>query len=354
MTLEDLESMAVSRQTISHLPRSSRKYLSEREEKIVDSTRQSAKNQRLRKEYDHEKDYADLSVEPGADVGFEVKPAVSPWEQFDMKSVSPQYRPFVRKLIEDHEELFATSDLDCGDISLTLGTYSLPLKKPLPHTSHRTYFLQGKKQQALKVILSIMLRHGLLRRVKSATFSSPVFIISKKDKNCMPRLLADVRQLNSHLMPVHQLVPKIQSLIEDVGTYRPTLFTSMDLASAFFSMVPDRRTEKMLTLSTQFGLFAARVGVQGVSHIPTLFSDFVYRALHNDLNGMPDPISLLLGYLDDVLAFSPISSRSLTAYSRLEKALRKHHLASDKDDPEYAPLSDRELATAYDHFCWLT
>ena len=38
------------------------------------------------------------------------------WEQYDFSKVKPQYRCFVRKLIFDHEKLFATSDLDCGNI----------------------------------------------------------------------------------------------------------------------------------------------------------------------------------------------------------------------------------------------
>ena len=185
-----------------------------------------------------------------------------------METVRPQYRKFVRMLITKHEDLFAKSDLDCGNILLTLGTYSLPLRKPLPTTNHRIYYMQGRKQQALKVILSMMLRHGLLKRVKSASFSSPVFLIDKKDPNSLPRLLADVGSLNEHLQGVQQIVPKIQSLLENVGQYKPVLFSTIDLASAFSSMVPDRKTERLLTLSTQFDLFSVQVGVQGVSIYP--------------------------------------------------------------------------------------
>ena len=110
--------------------------------------------------------------------------------------------------------------------------------------------MQGNKQSALKTILSLMLRHGLIKRVKSASFSSPVFLIEKKDKASLPRLLADVRQLNDHLNLVHQLVPKIQSLLENIGNMHPVLFSNMDLTSAFFSMRADKRTQSMLTLST--------------------------------------------------------------------------------------------------------
>ena len=191
------------------------------------------KHDLLREIFPLAEDMADLRTEPGSELGFEIAPPRSVWEQFDFTSVPPQYRPFIRWLLQRHENLFSTSDLDCGDISATLGTYTLPLRKPLPHTSHRTYYMQGNKQSALKTILSLMLRHGLIKRVKSASFSSPVFLIEKKDKASLPRLLADVRQLNDHLNPVHQLVPKIQSLLENIGNMHPVLFSNMDLASAF-------------------------------------------------------------------------------------------------------------------------
>ena len=226
------------------------------------------KEEMLNSIFTDKEDVADFSLEPGKDLGFDFGPPQSVWEQFDMETVRPQYRKFVRMLITKHEALFAKSDLDCGDISLTLGTYSLPLRKPLPTTNHRIYYMQGRKQQALKVILSMMLRHGLLKRVKSASFSSPVFLIDKKDPNSLPRLLADVRSLNEHLQGVQQIVPKIQSLLENVGQYKPVLFSTIDLASAFSSVVPDRKTERLLTLSTQFDLFSVQVGVQGVSIYP--------------------------------------------------------------------------------------
>ena len=134
----------------------------------------------------------------------------------------------------------------------------------------------GKKRQALKTILSMMIKEGLLRRVKSASFSSPIFLIDKKIPASLPRLLADVRNLNEHLMPIQQIVPKIQSLLEDIGQYKPSLFSNMDMASGFFTLKPDAKAQKMLTLSSQFGLCEARMAVQGLSVIPTIFSDFIY------------------------------------------------------------------------------
>lgn len=303
----------------------------------------------LTKIYTEPHDYADFGQEVGADLGFDFGPEVDIWEQFDLDAVAEEYRPLVKQLIEDHLPLFAKSDMDCGDISRTLGTYSLPLKKPLPHSNHRTYYMQGKKRQDLKVILSMMLRNNLLKRVKSATFSSPIFLLSKKDKNALPRMLADVRKLNEHLLPIHQLVPKIQSLLEGMGTLKPVIFSSLDLASAFFSMVPDAKARKALVLSCEFGLFEALVGVQGVSSIPSLFSDFIFRSLHLDQEGNPDPIAQLVGYLDDVLAYSPLSSEDREMYQSVRDKFRSI-MPSTFDQWESTFQSAGLLFTAYDHY----
>ena len=76
-------------------------------------------------------------------------------------------------------------------------------------------------------------------------------------------------------MPIQQIVPKIQSFLEDIGQYQPSLFSNMDLASAFFSLKPDPKAQKLLTLSSQFGLFEAKMAVQGLSVRPYLATLYI-------------------------------------------------------------------------------
>ena len=309
---------------------------------------ESEKHKMLDMIFTDKDDIADFDHTPGNDVGFDINPGPPLTEQFDFQSIAPQYRALVRKLIKDHISLFSTSDLDCGDVSMTLGTFSLPLRKPLTHTNHRIYYLMGKKRSDLSHILTMMLEHNLLKRVKSASFSSPVFLIDKKDPTALPRLLADVRNLNDHLMPVQQCVPKIQAILEDVGQHSPRLFSNMDLASAFFSLKPDAKSQKMLTLSTQFGLFEAKVAVQGLSIIPTLFSDYIYRALHTNTAGDIDPIAFLIGYLDDIVVFSPLDMSGLDPYKRFLSELK---LSSSKADLDALySLSLEDMCTALAHY----
>ena len=61
---------------------------------------------------------------------FNINPSTNIKDDFDMSCVDIPYRSFVRKLIDDHDGLFSRSDLDCGDVSRTLGTFSLPCVNP--------------------------------------------------------------------------------------------------------------------------------------------------------------------------------------------------------------------------------
>ena len=149
-------------------------------------------------------------------------------------------------------------------------------------------------------------------------------------------------------MPIQQIVPKIQSLLEDIGQYQPSLFSNMDLASAFFNLKPDPKAQKLLTLSSQFGLFEARMAVQGHSVIPTIFSDFIQRALHTDTNGDIDPVAFLVGYLDDVITFLPKSTLGCEPHQALLKQIRQHILPGEK--AIFDKMTPTELSTACNHY----
>ena len=62
-------------------------------------------------------DKTDFGLIPGNDIGFDINPFTNIKDDFDMSSIAIPYRPFVRKLIDDHDGLFSLSDLDCGDVS---------------------------------------------------------------------------------------------------------------------------------------------------------------------------------------------------------------------------------------------
>ena len=64
----------------------------------------------LDKIYCNPKDQADFGMVPGKDVGFDINPSSDIKKDFDMNSIPVAYRPFVRKLIDDHVSLFSCSD----------------------------------------------------------------------------------------------------------------------------------------------------------------------------------------------------------------------------------------------------
>ena len=115
-------------------------------------------------------------------------------------------------------------------------------------------------------------------------------------------------------------------------------------------MKPDEKTQQMLVLSTQWGLYSANVGVQGVAATPTLFSDFIYRGINTSPQGNPDPLDSVLIYLDDLLSYTPLSTLQIEAYTLLHHQILTHRLKDDIQDPSYTPLTPTEWATACDHY----
>ena len=69
--------------------------------------------------------------------------------------------------------------------------------------------------------------------------------------------------------------------------------------------------------------------------------------------GNPDPIAFLLGYLDDVMGYSPKSCLSLSEYSGLLKEMSKYDHPGDDPGGEFAKMSEEDLCTACDHYLLL-
>ena len=67
------------------------------------------------------------------------------------------------------------------------------------------------------------------------------------------------------------------------------------------------------------------------------------------MEGHPDPIELLIGYLDDVLSYSAVSTLPISAYAEVLKSLETFKDPEDEKDPECKELTEKELCTACDH-----
>ena len=177
---------------------------------------QMEREERLKTLYNIESDIADFGRDYGQDLGLEKPlPEFQPIERFDIYSVQPAYRSYVSYLLNKYDAAMSRHSYDIGDTSKTLGYLTIILVKELPKCNNKVYSLQGYKREILKSILVMMLKHKTIERSSTDKLPCPCFIIGKKDPNSSPRFLIDSTQINPYLATTHQILPKIQPLLQE-------------------------------------------------------------------------------------------------------------------------------------------
>ena len=302
--------------------------------------------------YPEPEDTSSFDREIGADLGIENLPKLQPLEQYDITQVDPQYRCYVRKLLDDHRLAMSSHQFDIGDTSKTLGYLTLPLIRDLPRCNNKVYTMQGGKREVLRSILIMMLKSKMIERSSTDKLACPVFIISKKDINATPRFLVDSTEINQYFASPHQLLPQISAMLNEVGAIHPRLISSVDISSAYHSIKLCKRTSKHVHLSTQFGTYKALVAVQGLSALPGIFSQYIYRALHSDhLDNMsPDPIHNCHCFLDDCIGATGDSTVDLSLHQHTIQSVKTYEHPNDLLDPAYKQLTEQEQKNALSHY----
>ena len=90
---------------------------------------QKEREEKLKTLYNKESDIADFGRDYGQDLGLETPlPEFQPLEQFDINTVQPAYRSYVRYLLNKYDAAMSRHSYDIGDTSKTLGYLTMPLK----------------------------------------------------------------------------------------------------------------------------------------------------------------------------------------------------------------------------------
>ena len=317
---------------------------------------QAEREEKIKRLYNKESDTADFGRDYGEELGYVApQPSFQPLEQFDITSVKPEYRPFVRCLLAKYDHAMSRHPYDIGDTSKTLGYLTIPLIKELPKACNKVYTLQGNKRDVMKSILLQMIKYRMIERSTTDRLACPCFIIGKKDPNSAPRFLIDSTQINQYLATAHQILPKIQPLLQEIGSIKPKLLSSVDISSAYHSIRLCNRTSKSIHVSTEFGTYRALVALQGIASVPGLYSGYMQTALHSDPDHdmIPDPLQNVHSFLDDVLIASSSSNMDLDLHAALQKEVNSFEHADDLKDPNRTALTDEQLRDAYSHFLLL-
>ncbi|AAT68803.1 pol protein, partial [Simian immunodeficiency virus] len=202
--------------------------------------------------------------------------------------------------------------------------------------------LSREKIEALKEIIRPMVEAGQIVPTEPTNpYSSPVFVIKKKDKNKW-RMLIDLRALNKATQDVWEVQTGIP---HPSGLPQMEQITVLDLADAYYSIPLDPQFARYTAFTipsvnnTQPGeRYEFRVLPQGWSASPAIFQATVGRQLKLFKEKYPDLI--IVQYMDDLLVGSNLDKVShLEQVKQLRKFLLEKGLRTPpekyQEDPPY-------------------
>jgi transposase InsO family protein len=168
-----------------------------------------------------------------------------------------------------------------------------------------------------------MLKLGVIEKCESP-WSSPILIVPKKNPGEW-RFAIDYRQINKLTVPSAYALPRLDDALS--AMHGAKMFTSLDCASAFWSVELTERTKNLSAFNTHgMGQMRFTRMPYGLSNSPATFQrlmDLACSGLH---------WKSVLTYLDDILIFSPDFGTHLTDVREVLERVKRYnlHLRPDK------------------------
>ncbi|MCU1415826.1 MAG: hypothetical protein JWN80_3166, partial [Microbacteriaceae bacterium] len=154
------------------------------------------------------------------------------------------------------------------------------------------YGLAAPEQKTLKEYIDDMLAKGFIRPSTSPC-GAPVLFAKNKGKL---QLCVDYRLLNKMTVKNRYPLPLIDTLLAQLSA--ASIFTKMDLRSAYNLIRVAEGHEWKTAFRTRYGLFEYLVVPFGLSNAPAVFQRYINECLHDLID------VYVIVYLDDILVFS--------------------------------------------------
>lgn len=229
---------------------------------------------------------------------------------------------------------------DFADVFNSRNTDTLPISRPnfdltirlidpkdqtIPDSS--IYQLSTIETDALKAYIDEMLAKGHISRSR-ASGGAPVFFVKKK--NGALRLCVDYRRLNAKTVRDAFPIPLPRVMFDTLARNKPTVFTKIDLKSAFNLLRVNPADAWKSSFKTIFGLFQYEVVPFGLANAPPVFQRFM-EAILSDLLG-----KTVLVYIDDILIFSPDHNSHTQDVRQVLRLLRENGLTAQLDKSAFS------------------
>ena len=105
------------------------------------------------------------------------------------------------------------------------------LKYPYKKMTTCLYSCPRQYQDKFATLIQQQLDSGFIWP-SSSSFSSPSFIVPKKDPKALPQWVCDYRQLNDNTIPDNHPLPHIDDILADCG--KGKIWSTIDMTNSFF------------------------------------------------------------------------------------------------------------------------
>lgn len=152
-----------------------------------------------------------------------------------------------------------------------------------------------------------LLRKGIIEKVKSAKWISPLVIVPKQNDI---RVCVDMRRANQAVERENHPLPTMEDLLPELGTAK--YFSKLDVKQAYHQVEIAPSSRDITTFITKKGLFRYKRLMFGITCAPEIFQKIMEQILKG-CDGC-------LNYMDDVIVFAPTKELH---DSRLKKVLQR-------------------------------
>lgn len=168
--------------------------------------------------------------------------------------------------------------------------HSIKLVNVSPITC-KAYKILLPLQAELKTEIGSLFKKQIIRASQSE-YSSPVFVIRKKDKSL--RLLIDYRRLNKNTIKEEYSFPEIDNLLS--GLYGKQVFNTINLKQEYYQIKMSKAAIKYTAFDLPFKRYKFLRMPFGLSNAPKSFQKAMMHALRG--------LDFVRVYLDDILVAS--------------------------------------------------
>ena len=279
--------------------------------------------------------------------GYEITGKLTPEEVVELDKFPEHVRPHVKRIfIEKYPDVLSLSPTDYGNLSDTLGAYTIKLKEgqKVP-TFKRIYYLSPTERQHMSDLISYLIKYGIVERVDSrkkdenfnSAFISPSFIVPKKDLSGPARLVINYSLINSMISSRLPTLPDINAILH--GLRGKALFSSFDFSNAFYSVKITEESKPYTRFAGDHGYVDFLRLPMGMVFSPASFDEYAQKVVHytadrdkdgnliRDKNGVVsmshNPLESSHVFYDDILCSSDLKETS-------EKTIEEHFRQVEK------------------------